>query len=311
MNRKHRSRRALKPIMDSLDRRELLSVSPPAIALLDAASDGVVMIQNDTRSDATNLGAISGTVTRNGSVGGTDPRDYYRFEGQRGKLEVRLSGLRADIDFELLNSSGKRIGSAASKSGTQTESKSYTLGGGTYYVKVYPGVKSANSDYSLRLKATPSSPSKGTTQGERFLLFESIRPAEFGWSISRPSKIDGQAEGRVLALQALTGQLDAMVNIQQFDQFSSQRVTNTISGKYQSLGPLQTFTATYTREQAKQDAFRANRRGLVVTVEELGFKSGTFSNSSDYNRLTGVRKSKASGILLYTFRVYAPEGYRP
>lgn len=50
---------------------------------------------------------------------------------------------------------------------------------------------------------------------------------------------------------------------------------------------------------------------MVVTVQENGFKPGTFSSSSDYNRLTGVRKSRASGILLYTFRVYAPEGYRP
>lgn len=48
-----------------------------------------------------------------------------------------------------------------------------------------------------------------------------------------------------------------------------------------------------------------------MTVQDKGFKPGTFTHSSDYNRLTGVRKCKASGIYLYTFRVYAPEGDDP
>lgn len=303
-----RPHRGLKPAIDTLDHRDLPSAAPASAALRALSASATVRIMNDSLSDASNLGSITGTKTQSSSVGGTnDPRDYYRFTAQRGKLEIRLSGLSADLDFELLNGGGGRIGSAAERSGTQTETKNYTLAGGTYYVKVYPGTSSARSNYSLRLKATPSS--TAPTQGDRFLLMTGT--GEFGWSISRPSKINGEAEGRALALQAVNAQVEGMANIRDFEQFSSSRVTNTISGKYQSLGPLQSFTATFSRDENKQDAFRANRRGLVVTVQENGFKPGTFANSSDYNRLTGVRKSRASGILLYTFRVYAPEGYRP
>src|SRR6185312_6175539 len=115
-----RRRRALSPALDVLDRRDLPSASPMAAALGGGRPEGNVRILNDTRSEATNLGAISGTQIRTGSVGGSDPRDYYRFEAQRGRLEVRLTGLDADLDFELLKSNGNRIGSAAEKSGTQS-----------------------------------------------------------------------------------------------------------------------------------------------------------------------------------------------
>ena len=146
-------------------------------------------------------------------------------------------------------------------------------------------------------------------EDNRFLLMTG--KGEYGWSINRPSKIDGEAEGRVLALQAVNSQVETMANISKFDSFTNGQVASGISSNYQSLGPLSSFSVSYTKEESKQEAFSANRRGLVVTIEERGFKPGSFSNSSDYNKLTGVRKSKANGILLYTFNVYAPEGYNP
>lgn len=148
-----------------------------------------------------------------------------------------------------------------------------------------------------------------SAQGKRYVLMEGT--GEFGWSINRPSKINGEAEGRALALDAINGKIEAMANIQAFEQFSKSQVVNTLSNKFEKIGAIIRNTTTFTREDKKEEAFKGNRRGLVVTVQEKGFKPGTFSNSSDYNRLTGVRKSKASGILLYTFRVYAPEGYNP
>lgn len=148
-------------------------------------------------------------------------------------------------------------------------------------------------------------------QTNRYVLMESTTPSEFGWEVSRPSKINGEAEGRVLALAAVNGQINGMANIEAFEQFSKAEVKKTLSNKLEKAGDLIRNTTTFTSEDRREDAFKANQRGLVVTVQEKGFKPGTFTNSSDYNKLTGVRKSRASGILLYTFKVYAPEGYSP
>ncbi|HWG47310.1 MAG TPA: hypothetical protein VN688_31395 [Gemmataceae bacterium] len=148
-----------------------------------------------------------------------------------------------------------------------------------------------------------------SAQSNRYLLMEGT--GEFGWSISRPSKINGEAEGRALALDAVNGKIEGMANIKAFEQFSKTQVVNTLSNKFENIGDLVKNTTTFSRDEKKADAFKGNKRGLVVTVQEMGFKPGTFSNSSDYNKLTGVRKSKASGILLYKFRVYAPDGYSP
>lgn len=152
--------------------------------------------------------------------------------------------------------------------------------------------------------------SVSSAQSERYLLMKG-GPAEFGWSINRPSKIDGEAEGRALALASVMAQVEGMANLKDFEQFSDVEVTETLNNKFEKIGAILKNDTTYTRSDKKSEAFKGNKRGLVIVVEEDGFKPGTFTNSSDYNKLTGVRKSKASGILLYSFKVYAPDGYDP
>lgn len=159
------------------------------------------------------------------------------------------------------------------------------------------------------LMALLASASVGRAQSSRYVLMEGA--GEYGWSITRPSKINGEAEGRVLALAAVNGQVESMANIEAFEQFSKAEVKRTLLNKFEKIGVVFRNTTSFASEDRREDAFKANKRGLVITVKEKGFKPGTFSNSSDYNKLTGVRKSKASGILLYTFKVYAPEGYNP
>ncbi len=159
------------------------------------------------------------------------------------------------------------------------------------------------------LLAVLASASVGRAQGGRHVLMQGS--GEYGWSISRPSKIQNEAEGRSLALAALNAQIEGMANLEAFEQFSRAEVKKSLSNKVEKLGDILRNTTTYTIENRKEEAFRGNKRGLVITVREAGFKPGTFSNSSDYNRLTGVRRSRASGILRYTFTVYAPEGYNP
>lgn len=145
---------------------------------------------------------------------------------------------------------------------------------------------------------------------ERHLLFESTSPAEFGFVMERPSKIS-ESEALQHAIRDLHGHLDSVGNISAFDTFSKSRVETTLKNKYEQIGSYIKNTTTISRENQKEQAFRGNRRGFVITVRSNGFKSGTFGSSSDYNKLTGVRKSRAWGTLIYTFRVYGPEGFKP
>ncbi len=151
-------------------------------------------------------------------------------------------------------------------------------------------------------------PQPGQAQ-ERFLLFESKTAAEHGFTMERPSKIS-ESEAVQHAIRDLLAHLDNVGNISSFDTFSKTKTSTTIKNKYEQIGPLMRNTTTFTGEKERENAFRGNRRGFIITVRATSFKAGTFGSSSDYNRLTGVRKSRAWGTLLYTFRVYAPEGFQ-
>ncbi|AFY42497.1 pre-peptidase C-terminal domain-containing protein [Nostoc sp. PCC 7107] len=102
---------------------------------------------------ARNIGTLSSTQTFNDFVGTTDTNDYYRFTlGTASNFRLNLSGLSADADVELLNSSGATIQSSA-LSGTTSESINSHLAAGNYYVRVYP-YGSANTSYNLSLTAS-------------------------------------------------------------------------------------------------------------------------------------------------------------
>ncbi len=77
--------------------------------------------------------------------------------------------------------------------------------------------------FLLALGLTQSSYS----QGNRYLLMEGT--GEFGWSINRVSKINGEAEGRALALAAVNSQVNSMANLISFEQFSRAEIRKTLS----------------------------------------------------------------------------------
>lgn len=96
------------------------------------------------------------SVDRNGNtwrdwVGSSDNNDYYRFTlNNKSNLNLRLDGLSADANVEILNSSNNVI-SSSTKSGSNNEEISRTLDAGTYSVRVYP--QSGNTYYNLNIKA--------------------------------------------------------------------------------------------------------------------------------------------------------------
>ena len=86
-------------------------------------------------------------------VSRNDRLDYYRFElTDTRRFSLTMTDLKADVDVELLNSSGKAIANSI-EGGTTSEKINKQLAPGTYYVKVYP-FEIKTSPYTLTLKAT-------------------------------------------------------------------------------------------------------------------------------------------------------------
>ncbi|WOD40809.1 pre-peptidase C-terminal domain-containing protein [Nodosilinea sp. E11] len=93
----------------------------------------------------------------NDFVGSADTNDYYRFTlGSAANLNLALTGLTADADIALLNSSGTII-TSSTRSGTNDDAINYALNAGTYYVRVYP-FSGNNTNYRLLLSTTPIAP---------------------------------------------------------------------------------------------------------------------------------------------------------
>ncbi|MDB9535037.1 pre-peptidase C-terminal domain-containing protein [Dolichospermum planctonicum CS-1226] len=110
----------------------------------------------NTLATARNIGTLTGTQSFNDWVGSADTNDYYSFNVERqSNFSLSLTGLSADADVQLLNSSGTVI-SSSTAGGTTSESITRQLSAGTYYVQVYP--YSGNTTYSLSLTATAVAP---------------------------------------------------------------------------------------------------------------------------------------------------------
>ncbi|MBD2036171.1 S8 family serine peptidase [Leptolyngbya sp. FACHB-321] len=110
----------------------------------------------NTTATARNLGALTGSQTYFDYVGRGDANDYYQFSLATGSsVSVALSGLSADANIRLLNSSGSTI-QASVNAGIAAEAVNRALDAGTYYIQVYSANSSASSNYNLNLATTPS-----------------------------------------------------------------------------------------------------------------------------------------------------------
>lgn len=84
------------------------------------------------------ISLTSGMRSWSDRVDSTDANDYYRFElAARATFNLSLSGLSADADVQLLNSSGAQL-ARSQNSGSSSEAITQSLAAGTYYVRVYP-----------------------------------------------------------------------------------------------------------------------------------------------------------------------------
>ena len=106
----------------------------------------------NTLATARAVGTLTATQSFSDAVGSVDTNNYYSFNvGIQSNLTMSLTGLSADADVQLLNSSAGVI-AISQNGGTTSESITSLLSAGTYYARVYP--YSGDTTYNLSLNAT-------------------------------------------------------------------------------------------------------------------------------------------------------------
>lgn len=124
-NRNTLRRNSTPALIENIEGRQYMAYTPAAPSLADFRS-------------AITMGTASTTgVSKSNTVGSNDRVDYFSFRvNTRGKINVQLTGLRADADLTVFNSSRRQIGRSV-LTGTRSESVSTTLSPGTYYARVH------------------------------------------------------------------------------------------------------------------------------------------------------------------------------
>ncbi len=112
----------------------------------------------------------SGEVIFRDSIGSSDREDFYQINltNPNSNLEVLINGLSADLDVELLNSSGEIISSAANSGNISESLKLNNLEDVAYYIRVSQGIEVSESNYNLSLSVNSID-----TESETIVLDES------------------------------------------------------------------------------------------------------------------------------------------
>ena len=151
-----------------------------------------IYLTDNSLGTATNLGSLSSTITRSGSVSSSDTIDYFRVNlaGAGSSLNITLTGMTADADLQLIRDyngngivdSGDAIASS-NRSGNSDESINlHGLAAGSYFI----GVKRFSGDTSYTLRLSPDFKSNllatennvGTLTGTRTFINPSYNEGE-------------------------------------------------------------------------------------------------------------------------------------
>ncbi|NYZ12215.1 hypothetical protein HL658_06610 [Azospirillum sp. RWY-5-1] len=227
----------------------------------------------DTLATARQLGTLNGALpTIQDAIGGSDTNDYYQFTtGGTTNFRLGLSGLSADADVQLLDSSGLALASST-YAGNHAEAIYYNgLDAGTYYVRVYP--YAGSTSYSLDLSATAVTGASSADLG--------------GNSFTAASNL-GTLGGTAISVQDFVGTSDRL------DYY---RVTTTATS---------TFQATLTGMSADADLRLYNSSGVQI-ASSLNWSY--LDDNIRYNNLAAgtyyVLVNQFSGSTNYTLTLQA------
>lgn len=118
--------------------------------------------RNGTLRTAQNLGNLTRTITRRGTIGFNvrqngrfvrDLNDFLKFRlTASSNVSITLDRLRQDADIELLNSSRRSLDIARAAGTTPDEIRVSGLAAGVYYVRVFPGISRAQTRYRVTVQ---------------------------------------------------------------------------------------------------------------------------------------------------------------
>jgi pimeloyl-ACP methyl ester carboxylesterase len=160
---------------------------------------------------ALNLGAQSGLHRYTDSLSGKDRADFIKFSvADRGNFNIALTGLKSNIDVQLLNGNGQVL-ATSDNGGKHAEHISRFIMDGNYFIRIYPGKAFKGSAYRIALQADLNwgKIGSGNNQKNVSLVFQN----DSSQAISRKKEtwvlIHGwQAPGRPIALTRLADAVD-------------------------------------------------------------------------------------------------------
>jgi pimeloyl-ACP methyl ester carboxylesterase len=160
---------------------------------------------------ALDLGSLSGVRRYTDSLSGSDRADFLKFQvADRGNFNIRLTGLKSNIDMQLLNGKNQLL-ATSDHAGRGAESISRFINDGTYFIRIYSGSGFKSSAYRISLQADLNwgKIGSGTNQRDISLVFandssQAISKKKETWVL-----IHGwQAPGRPIALTRLAEAVD-------------------------------------------------------------------------------------------------------
>jgi hypothetical protein len=115
---------------------------------------------NGSRETAGSVGQLTSGVANNvyGSLTGSDQEDWYRVPvGASGTLQIDLTGMSADLDVDIRDSSGNIVGSSDAALSADEQIRLTGLSAGNYFVRVYR-YSDAGSSYRLSALVNEGAP---------------------------------------------------------------------------------------------------------------------------------------------------------
>ncbi len=226
-------------------------------------------------NDARTITLAKGEVSFRDSIGNSDRNDFYslNLNNLNSNLEVVVNGLSADVDVELLDSSGKIIASAANSGNTEEFLGINSLENGTYYIRVFEGVEADNTNYNLSLSVTPID-----TESETIVLDQSSPvPSTSASATSQPASTSQTIDPLITEVVALTNSyrsqhglepLTLNINLSQSAQTHSQDMA--LSDFFSHTGSDGSRTSDRTKLAGYESSYVGqNIAAGYITAEEV------------------------------------------
>jgi hypothetical protein len=116
-----------------------------------------VDLAGNSFKQASSLNLTSNAAVFKDQLNGKDRNDYLRFNlGSHSKVNVNLSGLKANANLQLLNSVGQVL-QTSSRPHNRVERILTALEAGTYVLRVYAATRNVKTSYTLRVLTSSTS----------------------------------------------------------------------------------------------------------------------------------------------------------